>query len=99
MRWFWNHYAPDPAVRRDPLVTPLHADLRGLPPLYVSAAELDPLRDDSERLARRLIDVGIDFDYRLWRGVAHACFMMGRLLPRADAFTTDVARFLEARLA
>jgi acetyl esterase len=99
MRWFWDHYVPDPARRRDPLVSPLYADLRGLPPLYVSAAELDPLRDDSERLARRLIDAGIDFDYRLWRGVAHACIMMGRLLPRADEFTADIARFLDARLA
>ena len=32
-------------------MAPLAGDLRGLPALYVSAAELDPLRDDSERLA------------------------------------------------
>ena len=69
---------PRPRPRRDPLASPLHADLRGLPPLYVSAAELDPLRDDSERLARRLVDAGADFDYRLWRGVTHASFIMGR---------------------
>lgn len=99
MRWFWDHYVPDPARRREPLVAPLHADLRGLPPLYVSAAELDPLRDDSERLARRLLEAGVDLDWRLWRGVAHACFMMSRLLPRADGFISEVARFADARLA
>ena len=65
MRWFWDHYVPEPARRRDPLVSPLYADLRGVPPLYVSAAELDPLRDDSERLARRLLEAGVDFDWRL----------------------------------
>jgi acetyl esterase len=99
MRWFWDRYVPDPARRRDPLASPLHADLRGLPPLYVSAAELDPLRDDSERLARRLVDAGVDFDYRLWRGVTHACLMMGRSLPAADRFVAEVGGFLARRLA
>ena len=98
MRWFWDHYVPDPVLRRDPLASPLHADLRGLPPLYVSAAEFDPLRDDSERLARRLVDAGVDFDYRLWRGVTHACFNMSRLLPAADGFVADVAAFLGREL-
>ena len=99
MRWFWDQYVPDPAQRRQPLVSPLHADLQGLPPLYVSAAELDPLRDDSERLAGRLALAGVDFDYRLWRGVCHACIMMSRLLPAADAQIAEVADFLRRRLA
>ena len=99
MHWFWDHYVPDVARRQDPLASPLLGDLRGLPPLYVSAAELDPLRDDSERLAGRLALAGIDFDYRLWRGVCHACFMMSRMLPAADAQIAQVAGFLRQRLA
>ncbi len=98
MRWFWNHYAPDPATRRDPFASPLRADLRGLPPLYVSAAELDPLRDDSERLAHRLIEAGVELDWRLWRGVTHGCFQMSRMLPRAELFVAEVAGFLARRL-
>ena len=99
MHWFWDHYVPDAARREDPLAAPLHGDLRGLPPLYVSAAELDPLRDDSERLAGRLALAGVDFDYRLWRGVCHACFMMNRMLPAADEQIAQVADFLRQRLA
>jgi acetyl esterase len=99
IRWFWDQYVPDEAQRADPLVSPLNADLDGMPPLYVSAAELDPLRDDSERIAGRLALAGVDFDYRLWRGVTHACFMMSRLLPAADAHLAEVADFLRRRLA
>ncbi len=98
MRWFWNHYVADPAARSDPLASPLWADLRGLPPLYLSAAELDPLRDDSARLAHRLIDAGVEFDFRLWRGVTHGCFQMSRMLPRAELFVAEVAGFLARRL-
>lgn len=98
MAWFWDHYVPEPSGRGDPLVSPLFADLRGLPPVYLSAAELDPLRDDSERLARRLIEAGVDLDWRLWRGVTHGCFQMSRMLPRADGFIAEVAGFLARNL-
>ncbi|MCS7268525.1 MAG: alpha/beta hydrolase [Geminicoccaceae bacterium] len=98
VRWFWDHYLPDPAERDDPLASPLFADLRGLPPLFVSAAEFDPLRDDSERLARRLVEARVDFDWRLWRGVTHGCFQMSRMLARADRFIAEVAGFLVRNL-
>lgn len=98
MHWFWDHYVPNPEQREEPLVSPLKADLRGLPPLYLSAAELDPLRDDSERMAARLALAGVDFDYRLWRGVCHACIMMSRMLPAADLQIGQVADFLRRRL-
>lgn len=98
MRWFWDQYLPDPASRSDPLASPLFADLRGLPPLFLAAAECDPLRDDSERLARRLLEAGVDFDWRLWRGVTHGCLQMSRMLPRAELFIAEVAGFLAHRL-
>lgn len=98
MHWFWDQYVPDKAQRADPLVSPLNADLAGMPPLYVSAAEFDPLRDDSERIAAKLALAGVDFDYRLWRGVTHACFMMSRKLPAADVQLAEVADFLRRRL-
>ena len=98
MHWFWDQYVPDPAQRAQPLVSPLYADLGGLPPLYVSAAEFDPLRDDSDRLAGQAGAAGVDFDYRLWRGVCHACVMMSRMLPAADLQIAEVADFLRRRL-
>lgn len=39
--------------RRDPGLSPLYADLRGLPPALVIVGTLDPLFDDSETLAER----------------------------------------------
>lgn len=98
MRWFWGHYVPDAYQRTHPLAAPLHAELAGLPPLYVSAAELDPLRDDSARLVARLAEAGVDLDYRLWRGVTHACIMMSRMLDAADAQIGEVAAFLRRKL-
>lgn len=39
--------------RRDPRLSPLHADLSGMPPALLVAGELDPIFDDSVRMAER----------------------------------------------
>ena len=89
MKWYWDHYVPDPEKRRDVLATPLGADLRGLPPIYVAAAEFDPLRSDSERLVALLEAAGAAVEYRLWRGMTHACL---NLMGWVDAMGPEVDR-------
>ena len=41
----------DEAGRRSPDISPLYADLRGMPPALFVAGDLDPLRDDSRLMA------------------------------------------------
>lgn len=53
IRWFVDHFVPDPALRRHPDVSPLHADLAGLPPALFTVGTLDPLLDDSLFMAAR----------------------------------------------
>jgi len=46
-------YAGPTGDVRHPLLSPIHADLSGLPPLFLSCGEIDITRDDSTRLAAR----------------------------------------------
>lgn len=83
MRWYWDNFLG--RTNRDTalLAAPLRTDLRGLPPLYISAAGLDPLRDDTLRLAERLAAAGVTHRCDLVPGVVHGCLRMSRELKAA----------------
>ena len=98
MRWFWNHYLAGQADKRNPLAVPLLADLRNLPPLLVTAAEFDPLLDDSARLVARLEEAGAPHRYVLWPGVTHGCIHMTRMLEVAQNHIEDMAGWVRSQL-
>src|SRR5688572_13499385 len=77
MAWFAGHYTPVPIDRRQPWVSPSHARLTGLPPAFVQTAECDPLRDQGEAYARRLIEAGVSATSKRYDGMIHVFFNLG----------------------
>ncbi|MBI3784715.1 MAG: alpha/beta hydrolase [Deltaproteobacteria bacterium] len=55
MQWFYDQFTPGWSVeqRRDPQVSPLWADLHGMPPALFTVGALDPLLDDNLFMAAR----------------------------------------------
>jgi acetyl esterase len=97
MVWFWNHYAPDPAVRVNPYASPLRAgDLTGLPPAYVITAEHDPLRDEGFECAERLRAARVPVEHRHFGSQIHGFFTFVNLLDDADRAVTDAGLAIRA---
>lgn len=98
MRWYWNNFLgaePDETLS---LAAPGRAALAGLPPLYLSAAGLDPLRDDTIRLAQRLGEAGVPFRFDHVPGVVHGCLRMSRELAAAADMITAGGRHIANHL-
>jgi acetyl esterase len=71
MAFYWNCYCPRPADRLNPLVAPLRADLRGLPPVLLHISELDVLASENHAMEAKLRAAGVEVESRLFPGTAH----------------------------
>jgi acetyl esterase len=97
MRWFWQHYLGDPSAS-DPRAEPLHADLGGLPPLYLTAAALDPLYDDTLELDRRLEAAGVARRLDVYPGLVHGFMQMTPRCAAARAAVRDAGHAIRQML-
>lgn len=79
---------------RNPLASPLYADLAGLPPLLVHVGADETLRDDSTRLAERARSAGVPVELRVFAVVPHAWQLLPHRLPEARESLRESVAFL-----
>jgi monoterpene epsilon-lactone hydrolase len=80
----------------DPLVSPLYADLRGLPPLLIQVGDRETVLDDSVMFADKARASGIDVNLEVWDGMIHVFQMFE--LPEAHQAIASIAGFLNRHL-
>jgi acetyl esterase len=82
MQFGWNIYAPDAKTRANPYAVPMRASseqLRGLPPALVITAENDPLRDEGEAYARKLMEAGVPVTATRYNGTIHDFMLLNSI--------------------
>jgi acetyl esterase/lipase len=89
-----NFCGPD-LDRRDPAVSPLYADLKGLPPALFSVGTRDLLLDDTLFMASRWVAAGNRADLAVWPGGAHVFIrfdsaLAEQALSRIDGFIENL---------
>ena len=84
MAWFFRYVPRTAADLSDPRINLIGANLQGLPPVTIVAAQIDPLRTEGELLARQLQASGVAVERREWEGATHEFF-------GADAVIADAA--------
>ncbi|GLK55270.1 acetyl esterase/lipase [Methylopila capsulata] len=90
-------YAPGRDVR-DPSLSPLYGDLRGLPPCLIQCGGDEILRDDSVRMHRALLAAGVAAELEVWPKMPHVWQAFARFLPEARSAIRRISSFLNARL-
>jgi len=95
MTWFAGHYAESQADMQNKLAAPLLTeDLRDLPPAIIFTAEYDVLRDDGFAYAKKLVEAGIQVEYKCEEGLIHGYFLIPMFTPRIELTIERIANFL-----
>jgi monoterpene epsilon-lactone hydrolase len=81
-----------------PLVSPLYADLRGLPPLLIHVSDSETLLDDSTRLAARAHEAGVEVQLKIWARQPHVWQLFSRVVPEGRASLREAAVFLASHI-
>ncbi len=93
-------YVPNDADRDDIRVSPLRHDVpAGLAPAYVCTAGFDPLRDEGEAYARKLIEAGVPVQMHRFPDLIHGFFNIVGVGRRSRAAVLDIADALKNGLA
>lgn len=77
-----------------PLISPLYAELKGLPPLLIQVGGNDILLNDARRLAHKAFASWVEVEMDVWKGMWHAWHLMAPRLPEANRAIEKIGAFL-----
>ena len=92
-----NHYLGK-ADPYHPSISPLYADLQGLPPLLIHVSDSEVLLDDSTRLAERARQAGVEVTLKVWSRLPHVWQLFAHLIPEGKASLQEASKFLRHHL-
>ncbi|HMM90679.1 alpha/beta hydrolase [Bradyrhizobium sp.] len=91
-------YAPPPIDRRDPLISPLFADLTGFPPVMIQVGSAETLLADATRLALAAGTADLDLTLQIWPHMIHAWPVWNAKLADGRRALADAGRFIRSHI-
>lgn len=82
-----------------PLVSPVFAEVAGLPPALIQVGGDEILLSDSERYAEKLRAAGTAVELEVWPGMWHVWQMFARMMPESRLANIALGHYVRDRLA
>jgi acetyl esterase/lipase len=79
---------------KSPLAAPLHADLKGLPPLLIQVGDAETLLDDSTRIADKAKKAGVKVDLEVWPEMPHVWHLFAPFLPEGQQAIEKIGKYV-----
>lgn len=83
---------------RHPLISPLYAELHGLPPLLIQVGSDEIVLSDSTRLAERVKIAGGEATLEVWEGMWHVFHCLAPQLPEANRAIEKIGAFVRRQI-
>jgi acetyl esterase/lipase len=95
----WLHHYLDPPQYANPLASPIHGDLRHLPPILMQAGGNEGLLDEIKGLADTMRQAKVELTYHVTNEMPHVWHLFIGLIPEADAAIQEIADFIQKKTA
>ncbi|MFX1281058.1 MAG: alpha/beta hydrolase [Promethearchaeota archaeon] len=80
--------------KKNPLASPLYADLKNLPPLYIQVGTAEILFDDAVRFADKAKAAGVDVELEVWDDMIHMFQMFATMIPEGRDAIAKIGEFV-----
>ncbi len=90
-------YATNQDIKH-PLISPLYADLHGLPPILIQIGDNELLLDDSINFVQKAENSGVPVKLELWKGMIHNWSLFNRDIPEGLDAIKSAATYAKACL-
>ncbi len=97
VEWLASNFLGD-GDPRDPLASPLYAELKGFPPIFLQAGGDEALVDESRMFAERAGQAGVEVRLDVFPDMLHSFQMMAGRAPEADDAIQRLADWVQAKL-
>lgn len=78
---------------KNPLASPIYADLKGLPPIYIQVGTAELLYDDSVVIAKRAKEAGVDVTLDIWEDMPHVFPAFAAVAPEGQKGIEKIGEF------
>mgnify|MGYP001818785622 CR=1 FL=1 len=93
-----DNYCGEGVDPRDPLVSPVFANVAGLPPTFIQVGDDEILLSDSTRLAENMQAAGLDVEIEIWPGMWHVFQLFIGKMPESRRAVRRIGAYLQARM-
>jgi acetyl esterase/lipase len=94
LKWMAKSYAQKESLSH-PLISPVFADLKGLPPLLIQVGGIEALLDDSVKLAGQAKSAGLEVNLEVYENMTHVFQNFGEELSESRKALESVNEFIK----
>ena len=79
---------------KHPYISPLYADLKGLPPLFIQASNWEIVLDENLAFEKKAKEAGVDIKLELWDKMVHVWQGFAPILPEATKAINILGKYI-----
>jgi monoterpene epsilon-lactone hydrolase len=79
---------------KDPLISPIYGDYKGLPPMLIQVGDAEILLDDSTRVADRAKAAGVKVELEAWPEMFHVWHVFAKILPEGQQAVDRIGQYV-----